>query len=264
MDSIPLNDKVNIPILGLGTWELHGDECIKVVTDALEIGYRHFDTADIYGNHKEIAKAMKSSGIPRDEIFITTKIWPGNLSKLDVLSAGRRFLSELETDYIDLLLIHWPNPKIPVRETLEAMNQLKKEEVIYAIGVSNFDIALLKEALDTGIEVSNNQIELHPSLNQYNLVNYCDNNEAVVTAYSPFARGEDLKISAINNLAEKYSKSPAQVVLNWIMQKGIVAIPKASGSNHLEENFKSLEWQLDEEDIKSIDTLNRDYKVVSN
>ncbi|MGI5827435.1 MAG: aldo/keto reductase [Patescibacteria group bacterium] len=258
MKILKLNENTSIPILGLGTWELTGSECTEIVEKALEIGYRHIDTADAYGNHQEIAKALKESKVPRKELFITTKLWRTNMHARNAIEAGKRALEELEADYIDLYLIHWPNRSVPITETLEAMNTLKEEGLVKAIGVSNFTINHLKDALETGIEITNNQIEFHPSLNQRELKDFCDSKGITITGYSPFARGEDLDLPVIQEIAQKHNRSVAQVILNWLMQKNIIAIPKASSEKHLKDNFASLKWKLSKEDLKRIDTVNHE------
>lgn len=226
MKTIRLNVDAQIPILGFGTWQLNDTICVDAVKNALLTGYRHIDTADIYGNHLEVAQGIRESGVPRNEIFITTKVFFPDLHGDRVIQKCKHFLSELETDYIDLLLIHWPNKKIPIEETLHAMNSLKNEGKIKAIGVSNFTIQHLEKALATGVKITNNQIELHPSFKQKEMREYCKANNITVTAYSPLGQGVDLQIPLIQELARKYTVSPAQVVLNWIITQNVIAIPK--------------------------------------
>lgn len=252
---IRLREGNQVPVLGLGTWDLRGEECRGAVEVALEVGYRHIDTADVYGNHEVIGEVIKASGVDRSEIFITTKVWTSDLRKQDALDAGRRFLEELETDYLDLLLVHWPRKGVPINETLEAFAQLKSEGVTRSIGVSNFTIGDLEEVLGTGIEFSVNQIEYHPSYQRQDLRRLCDENKIVVTAYAPLAKGQDLELAEVVELAKKYRKTPAQVVLNWEIVKGMVVIPKSKEKSHLKENFGCLDWKLEEKDIETIDGL---------
>lgn len=262
MITFPLTEKLEVPALGLGTWRLQGDQCLKAVSKALEIGYRHIDTADAYENHREVGEAIKKSNIPREEIFLTTKVWRDDLQQRDVLSAAKRFLEELQTDYLDLLLIHWPNPDIPIQETLEAFESLRAQGLIQGVGVSNFTIRHIKDALKTGVKINNNQVEFHPSLNQKELKAFCDDNDILLTAYSPIARGEDLELAVIQELAKKYDRPPSQVVLNWIIQKGMIAIPKSSKDEHILDNFKTLEWELDLDDVEKIDRVEGNNRVV--
>ena len=262
MKSLPLNAETSIPILGFGVWQLRDDECVQSVLKALEVGFRHIDTADRYGNHAQVAQAIKESGIDRNELFITTKVPPTDIQKETLIADAKRYLEELQMDYVDLLLIHWPNKDIPIQESLEAMQELKQQGLIKAIGVSNFTIRHLEEALATGIEVSNNQVEFHPSLNQKRLKEFCDQHEITITAYSPIAQGQDLELPLIQELATKYDRSPAQVILNWLMAKNIVAIPRSSKPERIEDSFKSTEWELSPEDVQRIDELNTDNRLV--
>jgi 2,5-diketo-D-gluconate reductase B len=260
---LKLNKESYIPILGLGTWQLRGRECQKAVEYALKIGYRHFDTADVYGNHKELGDAIKKSGIKRKDFFITTKVWRSNLRKKGVSDSTNRFLDELGTDYIDLLLIHWPNSQIPIEETLEAMNGLKEKGKIKAMGVSNFTTRHLVDALATKFEVAVNQVEFHPSLNQKGLKNYCDQKGIVITAYSPIAQGQDLILPEIKKLTKKYNKSESQVILNWLMQKNMVAIPRSCSTKHIKDNFDTLNWNLKERDIELIDQIGGEMRLIN-
>ncbi|NIT04072.1 aldo/keto reductase [Candidatus Saccharibacteria bacterium] len=255
MESLTLKDKKEIPILGFGTWPLRGSLCTKALRTALEVGYRHIDTADYYRNHRDIAKALEGSGVPREELFIVTKLMPPRLGREDVLAAGKRFLEELGTEYLDLLLIHWPTASVPLEETLGAMHELMEAGVTKSLGVSNFTIEDTRKALETGFEVVNNQVEFHPRLKPADLREFCEQNDVVVTAYSPLDKGRSLELSLVKELSEKYQKPASQVVLNWVMQKGMVAIPASSNPEHIEENFDSLEWKLEEEDIARVDAI---------
>ena len=263
MQFLNLNENTRIPILGFGTWKLSGDICQKSVEKALEVGFRHIDTADKYGNHHEVGEAIKSSLLKREDLFITTKIWPTNLKRDSVITCGETFLKELQLEYLDLLLIHWPNHEIPISETLTAMNELRDKGIIKAIGVSNFTVNHLKEAKASGIQVSNNQIEFHPSLNQRELVEYCKQNQITVTAYSPNAQGQDLKIAEIQIMATKYGKTESQIILKWIITKGIAAIPRSDKDRHIEENFQIWDWELDDADMKIMDNLNSDNRLTN-
>ncbi|MBI4028798.1 MAG: aldo/keto reductase [Candidatus Blackburnbacteria bacterium] len=262
MNTVELNEQTKIPVLGFGTWQLEGEECVQAVSTALEVGYRHIDTADVYGNHKEVARAIKESGIPREELFVTTKIPRDLLRARDVSDSCERYLKELNMPYVDLFLIHWPNRQIPIAETLEAMNQLKKEEKVKAIGVSNFTEHHLEDALSTGYEVTLNQVELHPTFNQLKLQEFCKSKNVAMTAYSPLGRGEDLSHPTILESAKKYGVSPAQVVLNWIISRGIVAIPKSSNPDRIEDNFKATSWEMEKEDLEMINGIPQQPRIL--
>lgn len=259
---LKLNSSLTIPSLGFGTWKLKGDDCLQTVTSALEIGYRHIDTADAYGNHKEVGNGIKESSIKRENLFLTTKVWRDSLHTQEVQSAVKRFLEELQTDYLDLLLIHWPNTDVSIEETLSAMQILQKEKVIRSIGISNFTIPLLQKALETEIPFSNLQIEFHPSLNQKELKAFCDENDIIVTAYSPIAQGADLTLPLIQHLAEKYAKTPSQIILNWIVRKNMVVIPRSSNKERIKENFDIYSFELSDEESEQIDTLDLHNRIV--
>ena len=256
MKIVRLNNQTQIPILGFGTWQLQGAFCRQAVQKALEVGFRLIDTADAYGNHKEVARAIKKSNIPRSEIFLTTKVWWPNLTQTAIEKSALRFLKELETDYIDLLLIHWPNRQIPIEQSLKALKNLQDRGVIRAFGVSNFTIHHLDDILKTGISITNNQIELHPSFSQPELVNFCQSHNIAVTAYSPIGQGQDLKLAEIQDLASKYGSTTSRVILSWLIHKNIIAIPRSSNPEHIEDNFKAIELELSPEDIARIDQLN--------
>jgi len=262
MKTIKLNENAFIPVLGFGTWQLEGQVCQMAVEKALEVGYRHIDTATAYQNHEQIAKVLARSRIPRQKLFITSKLWCENLQPSQVREAFLKALDELQLDYLDLYLIHWPNRQVPIRETLETMAQLQNERLIRAIGVSNFTIHHLEDALKSGIKIVNNQVEFHPSLNQKELKEFCDSQGIALTAYSPIAQGQDLKLPLIQKLAKKYQRSESQVVLNWIIGKGVVAIPRAAKPKHIKDNFKTLEWQLEAGDLQLIDTLDTHNRLI--
>lgn len=257
-----LKNNQQIPALGLGTWQLKGMDCEQAVADALEIGYRYIDTAEAYDNQKQIGKTLSQSNIHRDDLFITSKVFHDHLKKHDVLDSCSRTLEELRLDYLDLYLIHWPNRHISLAETIEAFLQLRNEKKIKMFGVSNFTINHLQDLLDITDEVVNNQVEFHPSLHQKELKQYCDEQKIVITAYSPIAQGKDLQISLVQELADKYERSSSQVVLNWLIGKGINVIPRSADKVHLADNFRTLDWELSPDDIERIDNVGGNLRIV--
>ncbi|MFW5992137.1 MAG: aldo/keto reductase [Halanaerobiaceae bacterium] len=256
MQNIKLKSGDEIPILGLGTWQMTGRTCTEAVKNALELGYRHIDTADIYKNHLDIAPALKESDLDRSELFITSKVFRENLHYEDVLKS-ERFLKELGIEYLDLLLIHWPNKNVPIKETLKGLAELKEKGIAKNIGVSNFTIDLIKEAMEYYPElITVNQVEFHPFLYQKELLNFCREKNIVLTAYSPLARGKIFQNDVIVELAEKINKSPAQLVLKWLIDKEIVVIPKASSIEHIRDNMDLFDWEIPAEIVGKIDNIN--------
>lgn len=254
MKTLSLNEKSAVPLLGFGTWRLTGDEGVAAIERALEIGYRHIDTADHYENHQDVAAAVDNSGIPREEVFITTKAWWPRLDRQTIFDDTKRFLEELDTNYIDLLLAHFPNSNINIGGTLDALNELYEEGIARAVGVSNFTIKHLKPALETGFPIHNNQIEIHPFLYDKELVKFCKENNITVTAYSALAQGEAVKLDYIREIADKYENaSPAQVILNWIMSKNIIALTKSSDPAQIADSFQATTWELEDQDLAIID-----------
>lgn len=264
MKSIKLNSGQEMPVLGLGTWQLTGNGCTETVKKALQLGYCHLDTADAYGNHRDIALALEESEIDRSELFITSKVSRLDLHYDDFLKTTERILKELAIEYLDLLLIHWPNKDIPIEETLKAMAELKERGKVSNIGVSNFTEAHLEEALKLYPDlISVNQVEFHPYLYQKELLDFCQKHNIVITAYSPLAQGRIFKDQQIEKLAEKYNQSPAQLVLKWLMEKGIVVIPKASSLEHLKDNLEVLNLKLANGVLEVLDTLNEDKRFIT-
>jgi len=263
MKEIELKNGNKIRALGLGTSGLKGQECTEVVKQALELGYRHIDTADMYGNHQAIAKALNESNVERDQLFITSKIQSEDLEYKQLLKSAARLLTELDINYFDLLLIHWPNPDIPVEKSLKAMRELKKDGRAKNIGVSNFTIPLLKEALEHYPDlVTVNQVEFHPTLYQKDLLDFAFKNDVTLTAYSPLAQGEVFNNSVLKDLGEKYDKTPAQLALRWLVEKDIVAIPKASSEAHLKNNLNIFDWDFPVEAAREMELLGKDNRLI--
>lgn len=254
---VPTRD--GMPALGLGTWE--NDEpaqCTESVKTALETGYRHVDTAQIYGNEAAVGDGIAAADVDRDDVFLATKVWIDQLASEDVVSSTRESLEKLGTDYVDLLYVHWPAGAYDPAETLPAFAELRDDGLIDRIGVSNFEPHHLDAATDAlGEAPFANQVEMHPLLRQEELREYADANGVELVAYSPLARGNVLDDPAITHIAEKHGVSAAQVSLAWLREKGVIAIPKATGEDHIADNWASLGLELDDEDVEEIDTLGR-------
>lgn len=251
--TLSLIDDIQIPQMGFGTYGL-GRNATEAVLHALRTGYRHIDTADIYGSHGNIAEAIATSGVKREEIFITTKLWSNSLTKAEVGPTVDRFLRELSTDVIDLLLIHWPSRSVPFEETLAAMDQQRLAGKVRTIGVSNFKASMMKEALASGVAVCNDQIEYNLNHQPASVLDFCKENNITVTAYSPLEDGGGQSGKLVAELAKKYSCSKAEVLLAWLMQKGMIVIPRSSNLKHIEANFHSLELSLEPGEIGQLDS----------
>lgn len=245
-----------IPTLGFGTFELEGENCMRMVEKALEVGYRHIDTAQIYKNEAEVGKAIQNSALERSDLWVTTKVWRDDLSKDSVLSTTAESLKNLQTNYVDLLLIHWPNEDYPLRETFEALHKLQENGQVRQIGISNFPVKWMKEALEYAPNLITNQVEYHPYLSQEDLLNDIkDFNNIFLTAYSPLGQAEVLDDPTLKELAEKHDKTVPQVILRWHLQQGIVAIPRSSNPDHVESNFKIWDFELSNDEMKKITSL---------
>ncbi len=253
---------VDMPILGLGTWQMDGEQCRSAVTEAVSLGYRHIDTALMYGNQRKVARGITDSDVDRSDIFITSKIWRDRLDREGVYEQADTILDELNTDYVDLLLIHWPNRNFSIHETLAALTELQEAGKTRTIGVSNFTREHLEEALVLYGNIAVNQVEYHPSLNQESLREFCEEHGITVTAYSPFKQGVDLEAPEIQSIAAAYDVPASQVVLNWLMRKGISVIPRSAKPDHLRDNFAALEWDLTTEDMAAIDAMQQGNRLV--
>jgi len=246
---------LDIPIVGLGTWMLRGRDCARLVQQAISLGYRHIDTAQMYGNEHEVGEGVRASG-RRAEVMVTTKIQPTLLSARDVDRSVKESLAHLRLDHIDLLLIHWPNPRVPLAETFGAMAKLKQEGLVRALGVSNFTVALLDEAAKASPEpLVCNQIEMHPFLDQSKVVAACRRHGMAVVAYSPIARGGAQEDAVLARIGKAHGKSAAQVSLRWLVQQGIVVIPRTSKVERLEENIGLFDFTLSEAEMAEIAKL---------
>lgn len=254
-----------IPKLGIGTWQNTDSEtCAKSVQTALDMGYRHIDTAQAYENEQYVGKGINNSAMLREDFFLASKVWISNLQSQDVIETTQESVDKLGVDQVDLMYIHWPSGEYDPVDTFEGMNQIVEEGLTKNIGVSNFTVSQLEEArklADTGILA--NQVEMHPLLQQEELVEYCQRNDIYLVAYSPLARGKVFDIPVIQDIAEKHDVSEAQVSLAWLMDKdNVVAIPKASSKEHIRDNFEARDLELDTEDIEKIESIDREERVV--
>lgn len=256
---------LDVPEIGLGTYKLHDRICSRVVRTALDIGYRHIDTAQMYKNEREIGEALSVSNVPREDIFLSTKIWHTNLEADDVLQTTEESLRQMDTPYVDLLMIHWPNDQYDLRSTIESMLVLRDQGKAMNIGVSNFPLHLLKKTNEEiRAPIFCNQVEFHPFIDQLDLLDYAIENDIMITAYSPLAQGKVAEDENLQEIAEKYGKSPAQISLRWLIeQENVVAIPKASSEEHLRENFDVFDFYLEDEDFERIDEFQKDTRLVN-
>ncbi len=246
-----------VPLVGLGTWALRGRDCARVVQQAIKIGYRYIDTAQMYDNEAAVGEGVRTSGL-RSEVVVSTKVQPERLAPHDLERSVKESLVHLRLDVIDLLLIHWPNPRVPLAETLGAMAKLKREGFVRQIGVSNFTVALLAEANKVSPEpLVCNQIECHPFLNQDKVIAACRKADMAVVAYSPIARGGAKGDELLERVGKAHGKTAAQVSLRWLTQQGIVVIPRTSKVERLAENFEIFDFELSDAEMKEIAGLAR-------
>jgi 2,5-diketo-D-gluconate reductase B len=258
---------MTVPAFGLGTFRLKDQVVIDSVTNGLEVGYRVIDTAQIYGNEAEVGKAIADSGVSRDELFITTKIWTDNFAADKLIPSLKESLAKLQTDHVDLTLIHWPSPKgaVPVKEFMTALLEAKQQGLTKQIGISNFTIALMKEAIEAvGAEnIATNQIELHPYLQNRKVAEFAQQNGIQITSYMTLAYGEVLKDPVIEQIAKRHNATAAQVTLAWAMQLGYAVIPSSTKRSNLESNLKARDLKLSEEDMAQIAALDRGHRLTS-
>jgi 2,5-diketo-D-gluconate reductase B len=251
-----------VPKLGFGTWEITGRDCEEAVTDALEIGYRHIDTAQAYDNEAEVGRALAAAGVPRNELFLTTKLWRDEFAPERVRPSAEGSLEKLQVSCIDLLLLHWPNDAVPLDETLGALAGLRDEGLIRHFGVANFPVGMLRDALAIA-PIFADQVEFHPFLGQDALVELAAEKDFMVTAYSPLARGRVPDDATLRAIGEAHGKTAGQVALRWLLDKPNVAtIPKASSHERRLENFEVFDFQLSDEERARIEALPKDERVI--
>jgi len=252
-----------IPQLGLGTWQLRDEECQNAVREALLMGYRHIDTAVGYGNHTKVGQGIAESRVKREDIFLTSKAPRQRLWQDRVKSDCDQALRDLKTDYLDLYLIHWPNPDIPLEDTLAALEYLREAGKVLDIGVSNFSEEWLGKALKKArVPIVNNQVEFHAYLYQQSLLAMCRRHGVVMTAHSPLARGRVLNDDTLKGIGANHGKSAVQVSLRWLIQKDVVAIPKATSVEHLKSNLAVFDFELSKEEMATIDAMDSGTRLI--
>jgi len=260
MDFVTLNNGLKMPQLGFGVWQVPDEEAATAVTNAFKVGYRSIDTAMVYKNEKGVGKAIKESSIPREELFITTKVWNSDQGYENTLRAFDESLERLGLDYVDLYLIHWPTPQYDEYvDTYKALEKLYKDGRVKAIGVCNFEIEHLERILkECEVKPVLNQVECHPYLAQNDLKEFCAKHDIFVEAWSPLDQGgEVLQDDVIIKIAESKGKTPAQVVLRWHLQNNTIVIPKSVTPSRIEENFQVFDFELNDNEMEQINGINK-------
>jgi len=257
-----LNSGVEIPVLGLGVWQTApGKATQDAVKFALKVGYRHIDTARIYGNEEDVGRGVKDSGVPREQVFVTTKLWNSDHGYDSAIAACEKSLRRLGLGYIDLYLIHWPVPELR-EETWKALVELRRRGSCKSIGVSNYTVRHLKELLDSSEVVPDvDQVEFNPFLYQKDLLGFCESKRIQLEAYSPLTRGTKLKHPVVVEIARRYSKSSAQVMIRWGLQHGLVVIPKSSKPERIKENSEVFGFEISQADMSKLDSLSEDLRT---
>jgi diketogulonate reductase-like aldo/keto reductase len=248
----------DIPAIGLGTWTLRDEAATKLVAAALEAGYRHIDTAMMYENEAAVGEGLRASGVARDDIFLTTKVWPTDIAAGDLQRSIEASLERLGVDRVDLALIHWPSKTVPLADSIAALNEVRTRGLARNIGVSNFNVALIEQAVALSAHpLACNQVENHPFLNQDRVLAACRKHGLAMVSYCPLARGTELFGEApVAEAAARHGKTPAQVVLRWhVQQDGVVAIPRSSDPGRIRENLGVFDFVLDAGEMAAIDAL---------
>jgi len=242
-----------IPAIGLGTWELRGRTCARLVEQALKLGYRHIDTAQVYENEREVGEGLRASGVRRDDVFVTTKVWTTHFAPNDLERSTKESLAKLRLSEIDLLLLHWPNPQVPLSETLGALARVRGLGMARHIGVSNFTVALIEEAVAAcPAPLACDQVEYHPYLDQTKVREACARHGMGLVAYSPVAKGRIKDDATLTRIGRTHGKTAAQVCLRWLVQQNVSAIPRTSRLERLSENIDIFDFALSDEEMARI------------
>lgn len=247
-----------MPAIGLGTWTLKGQQCFDMVTAAIKAGYRHIDTAAMYRNEEAVGEAIRTSGAPRESLFVTTKVWHDQLAQGDLQRSVEASLSRLGLDHVDLILIHWPTKTVPLAESIAALNEVADKGMARNIGVANFTTSLLDEAVSiSSRKLACNQVEYHPYLNQDKVLAACRKHGMALISYCPLGRGGELfDEAAVTEAAKAHGRSPAQIVLRWqVQQDGVGAIPRTSRPERLAENLSVFDFELSQAEMAAISGL---------
>lgn len=254
----------SIPVLGFGTFELKPDDAQRMVAAALDIGYRHIDNAQMYSNEEAVGAGIRDSGVSRDQIWLTTKIHPRNFHDGDLQRSVDESLRKLDTDHADLILLHWPSSDVPMRESLEALMEVREQGKTRAIGVSNFTATLLREATDIcgGGVLAINQIEFHPYLSQQTVIKQIKALGMAPMAYCPIAQGKVIGDDTLKRIGQQHGKNEVQVTLRWLIQQSVIAIPRTSKERNAQANFEIFDFELSPEQMKLIDALQGDGRLI--
>ncbi|NUU03382.1 2,5-didehydrogluconate reductase DkgB [Herbaspirillum robiniae] len=256
-----------LPAFGLGTFRLKDQQVIDSVTTGLELGYRHIDTAQIYGNEAEVGQAIADSGVARDELFVTTKVWTENLGRDKLIPSLKESLQKLRMEQVDLALIHWPSPndELPVADYLQALAEAKQQGLARAIGISNFTVAHMQQAIAAigAAEIATNQVEIHPFLQNRKVVEFARANGIHLTAYMPLAYGKVMQDATLLEIAAKHGVSAAQVALAWSLQQGFTVIPSSTRRENLAANLEAVKIRLSDAEMSAIATLERGERLAN-
>jgi 2,5-diketo-D-gluconate reductase B len=246
----------NIPAIGLGTWELRGRTCSRLVEQAIKLGYRHIDTAQVYDNEREVGDGLRASGVKRDDVFVTTKVWTTHFAPNDLERSTKESLAKLRLSEVDLLLLHWPNPQVPLSETLGALAHVRQLGMARHIGVSNFTVALIEEAVAAcPAPLACDQVEYHPYLDQTKVLDACARHGMALVAYSPVAKGRIKNDQVLAQIGQAHGKTAAQICLRWLVQQNVAAIPRTSRIERLSENIDIFDFALSGEEMGLISQM---------